>query len=172
MGAAQERTDDLSDAETANAQILASLAQLGTHQNLLEDFILDPERGTRLMNGLQALDPGQTNFRAEDVYAAAQGLCRMSEAVLAHLIDKYKGQDRIKNFMQNGKLLLLLRAGSCTDRKTLNRIVSTFYLDWPYAAHWRRDLYRIPVANVTVMGLIFNGLQKLRDLLDEQNGLA
>ena len=68
--------------------------------------------------------------------------------------------------------LLLLRSGPVTDRKSLNRIIGTFYLDWPYAAHWRRDLYRIPAANVTVTGLVFCGLQKLRDMLDEKNGLV
>lgn len=162
----------MSESETANAQILASLAQLGTPQNQFNDFVLDPIRGSRLMNGLLALDPGQTNFKAEDVYAAVQGLGRLTEALLAHLIEKHKGQDRIKNFIASGKLLLLLRAGPVTDRKSLNRIIATFYDDWPYAAHWRRDLYRIPAANMTVMGLVFCGLQKLRDLLDEQNGLA
>lgn len=162
----------MNESQAANAQIIASLAQLGTSQNLFEDFVLDPARGTRLMNGLQALDPGETNFRPEDVYAAVQGLCRLAEALLSHLIEKHKGQERIKNFMASGKLLLLLRGGPVTDRKSLNRIIATFYDDWPYAAHWRRDLYRIPAANLTVMGLVFCGLQKLRDLLDEQNGLA
>ncbi|HYG75317.1 MAG TPA: hypothetical protein VEK08_09975 [Planctomycetota bacterium] len=162
----------MKDASAVNASILAQLAMLGTEQNRFDDFLLDPQRGTKLMQALLELDPGQTGFRHEDVLAAAQGLCRLSEALLAHLIEKYKGQERIKNLMESGKLLLQLRSGPVIDRKSLNRIIGTFYLDWPYAAHWRRDLYRIPAGNITIMGLIYFGLQKLRDLLDEQTGLA
>ena len=157
---------------TANGQILAQLALLGTEDNRFADFLADPERGAKLVHGLDALDPGQTGFRSEDIFAAAQGLCRLAEGLLAHLIEKYKGQERIKNLLASGKLLLLLRSGAVNDHKSLNRILATFYDDWPYAAHWRRDLYRIPAGGVTVMALVFGGLQKLRDLLDEQSGLA
>jgi hypothetical protein len=155
-----------------NAVILANLALLGAGQNRLEDFIIDPSRGMKLINGLHALDASHANFRSEDLFAAVQGLSRLSESLLAHLIDKYQGQERIKNFMASGNLLLALRSGPVIDRKSLNRIIGTFYLDWPYAAHWRRDLYRIPVANLTMMDLVFGGLQKLRDMLDEQSGLS
>jgi len=154
-----------------NADILAQLALLGTPENELKDFLTDEQRGLKLLAGLQALDPGQTGFRSEDVYAAAQGLARLTESLLRHLIEKYNGHQRIKNLDASGKLLLALSPGGVIDRKTLNRILGTFYLDWPYAAHWRRDLYRIPVAALTVMALVFGGLQKLRDLLDEQTGL-
>jgi len=145
---------------------------LGTDDNRFGDYLLDSARGTKLMQGLLVLDPGQTGFKHEDIFAAAQGLCRMAESLLAHLIEQNKGQERIKNVMASGKLLLLLKSGAVVDRKGLNKILGTFYLDWPYAAHWRRDLYRIPAANLTVMALVFGGLQKLRDLLDEQTGLA
>jgi len=96
----------------------------------------------------------------------------LTEALLDHLIAKYKGNDRVKNVIPSGNLLLQLRAGPALDRKSLNRAIGTFYLDWPYAAHWRRDLYRIPEGGLTVFGLVYGGLQKLRDLLDEQTGLA
>lgn len=161
----------MGDAAT-NAQILAQLAVLGSEQNRLDDFLADPERGAKLIAGLNALDLEQTGFRSEDVYAAAQGLCRLTEALLSHQIDKHRGQERIKNLLASGKLLNLLRSGPVTDRKSLNLIIGTFYDDWPYAAHWRRDLYRIPAGGLTVMHLVFGGLQKLRDLMDEQNGLA
>ena len=158
--------------QTTNAQILAQLALLGTEQNRLDDFLLSPERGVKLAQGLQAFDPATTGFSSEDVYAAAQGLSRMAEALLAHLIEKHKGNERIKNLMASGKLLLQLRSGPLIDRKSMNRIIGTFYLDWPYAAHWRRDIYRTPEGGMTVMALIFSGLQALRDLLDEQDGLV
>ena len=154
-----------------NAQILAQLTALGSPGNTFEDFLLAPERGLRLMGGLQAFDAGQTGFRTQDVYAAAQGLCRIAEPLLNHLLEKFQNE-RIKNREPAKKVLALLRAGALVDRKSLNRVIATFYDDWPYAAHWRRDLYRIPQGGVTVMGLVFGGLQKLRDLLDEQTGLA
>jgi len=155
-----------------NAQILAQLTALGTPGNTFEDFLANSERGLRLLAGLQAFDPGQTGFRTQDVYAAAQGLCRIAEPLLNHLLEKFQSNERIKNREPASKLLALLRAGALVDRKSLNRVIATFYDDWPYAAHWRRDLYRIPQGGVTVMSLVFGGLQKLRDLLDEQTGLA
>jgi hypothetical protein len=155
-----------------NAKILSNLAALGSPGNKFEDFLSQPDRGLRLLAGLQAFDPGQTGFRNEDVYAAAQGLCRIAEPLLAHLLEKYQSNERIKNQEPGKKLLALLRSGPLVDRKSLNRVIATFYDDWPYAAHWRRDLYRIPQGGLTIMGLIFGGLQKLRDLLDEQTGLA
>ena len=155
-----------------NAIILPQLAILGTPQNRIDDFLADPSRGLKLLNGLQTFDPGQTGYRNEDVYAAVQGLCRLAEGLLSHLIEKYGSNERVKNRAAAQALLDLLKAGPVNDRKTLNRIIGTFYDDWPYAAHWRRDLYRIPQGGVTVMALIFGGLQKLRDLLDEQSGLA
>jgi len=158
--------------QQANAEILAQLALLGSEQNRLDDFLREPERGLKLMQSLQAFDPGTTGFAAEDVYKAAHGLSRLTEALLDHLIAKYSGQPRIKNLIASGNLLLQLRAGPALDRKALNRAIGTFYLDWPYAAHWRRDLYRIPAGGLTVFGLVFGGLQKLRDLLDEQTGLV
>jgi hypothetical protein len=158
--------------QKTNAQILAQLALLGAPENRLEDFILNPERGPKLINGLNALDPSVTGFKNEDIYSAAQGLCRLTEALLSHLIEKYKDQDRVKNLMASGKLLLQFKSGPIIDHKSLNRVISTFYLDWPYAAHWRRDLYRIPEAGLTVTALVFGGLQKLRDLIDEQAGLG
>lgn len=155
-----------------NAQILARLATLGTPGNTFEDLLSEPERGLRLLGGLQSFDPGHTGFRNQDIYAAAQGICRIAEPLLSHLLDKFQSNERIKNREPGKKLLALLRTGPLVDRKALNRVIATFYDDWPYAAHWRRDLYRIPQGGVTVMGLIFGGLQKLRDLLDEQTGLA
>ena len=156
---------------TTNADILAQLAILGTGENHFNDFLAHPERGAKLLNALQTFDPGCTGFQNADLYAAAQGLCRLCEGLLAHLIDRYKGQARIKNLTASGKLLALMRSGAAIDRKTLNRILGTFYIDWPYAAHWRRDLYRIPAGGLTVMGLIYGGLQKLRDMRDEQAGM-
>ena len=155
-----------------NAEILAQLALLNTPGNRLDDFLLDPSRGLKLMQALQAFDPGTTGFKSEDIYAAAHGLSRLTEALLDHLIAKFKSNERIKNFISSGNLLLTLRAGPAMDRKALNRVIGTFYLDWPYAAHWRRDLYRIPEGGLTVFGLVFGGMQKLRDLLDEQTGLV
>jgi hypothetical protein len=155
-----------------NAAILSNLAALGSPSNQFEDFLTAPDRGLRLLAGLQAFDPGQTGFRSQDVYAAVQGICRIAEPLLAHLLEKYQSNERIKNHEPGKKLLALLRAGAVVDRKSLNRVIATFYDDWPYAAHWRRDLYRIPQGGLTVMGLVFGGLQKLRDLLDEQTGLA
>ncbi|MEI6234018.1 MAG: hypothetical protein WCT04_13260 [Planctomycetota bacterium] len=160
------------EAMRTNADILAQLALLGTEQNRLEDFLLDPSRGVKLMQALVAFDPGATGFKTDHVYAAAHGISRLTEALLDHLIAKYKGNDRVKNVIPSGNLLLQLRAGPALDRKSLNRAIGTFYLDWPYAAHWRRDLYRIPEGGLTVFGLVYGGLQKLRDLLDEQTGLA
>jgi hypothetical protein len=158
--------------QQVNAQILVQLATLGSEQNRFPDFLGDPQRGLKLIQALQAFDPSATGFKTESIFAAATGLTGLSEALLEHLIGKYKGNDRIKNFIASGNLLLTLRAGPALDRKALNRIIGTFYLDWPYAAHWRRDLYRIPEGGLTVFGLIYCGLQKLRDLLDEQTGLA
>ena len=155
-----------------NAHILAALAQLGTPQNTFEDYLGDPNRSWKLLQGLHQFEPGETGFKNEFVFAAAEGLRRLSEALLAHLIEKYKDQPRIKNYGPSGKLLLTLRSGAINDRKSLNRVIATFYDDWPYAAHWRRDLYRIPAGGLTVMALIFGGMQKLRDLMDEQAGLA
>jgi hypothetical protein len=162
----------MSDAQRTNAEILVNLALLGTEQNRLEDFLREPERGVKLMQALQAFDPGVTGFNAEHIHRAAQGLSRLTEALLDHLIAKYKNSDRVKNLIASGNLLLQLRAGPPLDRKALNRAIGTFYLDWPYAAHWRRDLYRIPEGGLTVFGLVFGGLQKIRDLLDEQTGLV
>ena len=162
----------MSDAQRTNAEILVNLALLGTEQNRLEDFLREPERGVKLIQALQAFDPSALGFNAEHVYKAAHGLSRLTEALLDHLIAKYRGSDRVKNLIPSGNLLLQLRAGPPLERKTLNRAISTFYLDWPYAAHWRRDLYRIPEGGLTVFGLVFCGLQKLRDLLDEQTGLV
>ncbi len=162
----------MSDAQQSNADILAQLTLLGAEHNRLTDFLADPARGVKLMQALTAFDPGTTGFKAEDVYAAAHGLARLTEALLDHLIAKYRGNERVKNVIASGNLLLQLRAGPALDRKALNRAIGTFYLDWPYAAHWRRDLYRIPEGGLTVFGLVFGGLQKLRDLLDEQTGLA
>ena len=101
-----------------------------------------------------------------------QGLCRLTEGMLTHLLEKYGGNERVKNRAPAQALLDLLKSGPVNDRKSLNRIIGTFYDDWPYAAHWRRDLYRIPQGGVTVVALVFGGLQKLRDLLDEQSNLA
>ena len=154
-----------------NAEILAQLTLLGTGENRFEDFLAQPERGAKLLVALQTFDPGCTGFQSADLYAAAQGLCRLCEALLAHLIERYKGQARIKNLTASGKLLSLMRSGAAIDRKTLNRMLGTFYVDWPYAAHWRRDLYRIPAGGLTVMGLVYSGLQKLRDMRDEQAGM-
>lgn len=162
----------MSAAQQTNAQILAQLALLGSTENRLDQFIAEPERGQKLITGLQLFDPGETGFKTEDVYAAIQGLCKLTDELLAHLMEKHKGQERVKNLMASGKLLLILRSGPVVDRKTLNRLLGTFYDDWPYAAHWRRDIYRIPVAGLTVTSLVFGGLQKLRDLLDEQTGLV
>ena len=162
----------MTTAQQTNAQIIAQLALLGATDNRLQHFSEEPERGVKLMQALILLNPGETGFKSEDVYAAVQGLCRLTEELLTHLLEKYKGHDRIKNLMPSGKLLLLLRGGPVVDRKSLNRLLGTFYDDWPYAAHWRRDIYRTPAAGLTVTGLVFGGLQKLRDLLDEQTGLA
>ena len=155
-----------------NAQILAQLAILGTPQNRFEDYLADPARGARLVHGLNAFDASDTSCRNEDTFLAVQGLCRLSEALLAHLLEKFGSNDRLKNRVAGEKLLALLRAGPVTDRKSLNRIIGTFYDEWPYAAHWRRDLYRIPQAGLTVMGLVYGGVQKLRDMMDEKTGLA
>jgi hypothetical protein len=171
MDPAQARKDDLTSVSD-NAEILAQLAILGTPQNRFDDFLLDPPRGLKLLNGLQAFDASQSGFRNQDIFAAVQGLCRISESLLAHVLEKYGNNERIKNRAATEKLLSLLRAGPVNDRKSLNRIIGTFYDDWPYAAHWRRDLYRIPQGGLTVMGLIYGGVQKLRDLMDEQSGLA
>ena len=160
------------DAQKSNADILAQLALLGTAQNRLDDLLQDPARGIKLMQALTALDPAAIGFEAASVYSAAHGLARLTEALLDHLIAKYNGSDRVKNLTASGNLLLQLRAGPALDRKSLNRALGTFYLDWPYAAHWRRDLYRIPEGGLTVFGLVYGGLQKLRDLMDEQTGLA
>ena len=43
MGPAQTGAHDLNEAQAANAQILGSLAQLGTAQNQFDDFVLDPQ---------------------------------------------------------------------------------------------------------------------------------
>jgi hypothetical protein len=156
----------------SNAHILPQLAILGTPQNQFEDFLADEERGLKLLNGLQAFDPGATGFRNQDIYAAVQGLARITEGLLTHLLEKYGSNERIKNRGPARDLLELLKSGPINDRKSLNRIIGTFYDDWPYAAHWRRDIYRIPQGGLTVMALIYGGIQKLRDLLDEQTGLA
>ena len=155
-----------------NAQILAHLSQLGTPQNQFADFLTDPSRGARLLNGLATLDPTDTAYSSADVFAAVQGLSRICDGLLAHLLEKHGGQERIRNRAPAEKLLALLRAGPVNDRKSLNRLIGTFYDDWPYAAHWRRDLYRIPQGGITAMALIFGGMQKLRDMMDEQSGLA
>ncbi len=155
-----------------NAFILPQLATLGTPQNRFDDFLADPARGNKLVNGLHIFDPGQTGYRNEDIYAAVQGVCRLTEGLLAHLLEKYGGNERVKNRVPAQALLDLLKSGPVNDRKTLNRLIGTFYDDWPYAAHWRRDLYRIPQGGVTVVALVFGGLQKLRDLLDEQSNLV
>ncbi len=162
----------MADARQTNADILAQLSVLGSEQNQLPDFLADPSRGVKLLQALTAFDSGTTGFKAEDVYAAANGLGRLTEALLGHLIVKYRTNERVKNLIQSGNLLLQLRSGPALDRKALNRAIGTFYLDWPYAAHWRRDVYRIPEGGLTVFGLVFGGMQKLRDLLDEQTGLA
>ena len=155
-----------------NGQILGQLKLLGTPENAFVDFLADPERGLKLLNGLQALDAAQPNFSSADMFAAAPGLCRMTDALLAHLLAKFGSHDRIRNVAPARKLLAQLRSGPVNDRKSLNRIIGMFYDDWPYAAHWRRDLYRIPQGGLTVAALVFGGLQKLRDMMDEQNGLA
>jgi hypothetical protein len=155
-----------------NAQILAQLAVLGTGENRFEDFLKDPSRAEKLHAGLARFDPSVLGFKNEDIFAAAEGLKRLTEGLLTYLIDKYKDQDRIKNFLQSGKLLLLLRSGPVIDRRSLNRIIGTFYDEWPYAAHWRRDLYRTPEGGLTVTLLIYGGMQRLRDLMDEQAGLV
>jgi hypothetical protein len=161
-----------SDRQATNAAILAQLALLGTEQNRLADFLIAPERGEKLVQGLVALDPAQTGFKPEDVYAAARGLALLTESLLDHLIARHRGNERIKNLSASGNLLLALRAGPPLDRKSLNRLIGTFYLDWPFAAHFSRDLYRLSAGGLTVFALVFGGLQKLRDLLDEQSGLA
>ena len=161
-----------SERQALNASILAQLAVLGTQDNRIDDFLVAPERGLKLIQGLVALDPGESAFKAEDVFAAAGGLTRLTEGLLDHLIARHRGSTRIKNLNAGGNLLLTLRAGAPLDRKALNRVIGTFYLDWPYAAHFNRDLYRVPAGGLTVFGLIFGGLQKLRDMLDEQSGLA
>src|SRR5437667_8711806 len=117
----------MTTAQTVNADILAQLALLGTEQNRFEDFLADPSRGLKLMQSLQAFDPGAIGFEAKDIHAAASGLARLADALLGHLITKYKGHERIKNFIASGKLLLALRAGPALDRKSLNRVISTFY---------------------------------------------
>src|SRR6185295_2272716 len=94
-----------------NAEILAQLALLGQEQNRLEDFLADPARGVKLLQALQAFDPGATGFKTEHIYAAAHGLSRLTEALLDHLIAKHKHSDRIKNLIASGNLLLALRAG-------------------------------------------------------------
>ena len=147
------------------------LAALGTAPNRFEDFLGSPDRGTKLMGALQALDPTPRGLRNEEIYAAAQGLSRLAESLLGHLLERYTNQERIKNLVPSRKLLLLLRAGPVLDRKSINRVIGTFYDDWPYAAHWRRDIYRVPAGGLTLFGLIYCGLQKLRDMLDEQTGL-
>ncbi len=157
--------------EQENARILAQLAALGAAPNGFGDFLADPERGAKLLHALQEFDPSKTGFRNEDLFAAAEGLRRLCESLLAHLIEKYRHQERIRNIGPGGRLLTQLRAGPAVDRRSLNRTIGTFYDDWPYAAHWRRDLYRLPAAGLTVFALIFGGMQKLRDLLDEQTGL-
>jgi hypothetical protein len=155
-----------------NAMILAQLAILGTEKNRFEDFLAEPERSLKLLAGLHQFDPSATGFKHEFVFNAAEGLRFITEALLAHLIEKYRDQPRVKNLGPGGNLLLTLRSGAINDRKTLNRIIAVFYDEWPYAAHWRRDLYRIPAGGLTVTALIFGGLQKLRDMMDEQAGLA
>ena len=162
---------EMESKQSVNAQVLAQLALLGSPDNRLEDFLREPERGLKLLQALQAFDPGTTGFKSDDIYAAAHGLSGLTEALLDHLIAKYKNHERLRNYISSGTLLLALRAGPAMDRKALNKVIGTFYLEWPYAAHWRRDLYRIPEGGLTVFGLVFGGLQKLRDLIDEQTGL-
>jgi hypothetical protein len=155
-----------------NAEILAHLAQLGAPQNQFADFLSDASRGPRLITGLNSLDPTDTAYASPVVFAAVQGLSRMCDGLLDHLLEKYGSHERIRNRAPAEKLLALLRAGPVNDRKSLNRIIGTFYDEWPYAAHWRRDLYRIPQGGLTVAALVFGGMQKLRDMMDEQSGLA
>ena len=143
-----------------NAQILAQLSQLGSPQNQFPDFLTDPSRGPRLIAGLNTLDPAQTGFPSPAVFAAVQGLCRICESLLAHVLEKYGANERVRNRAPAEKLLALLRSGPVNDRKSLNRVIATFYDDWPYAAHWRRDLYRIPQGGVTVMALVFGGMHE------------
>jgi len=56
------------EAMRTNADILAQLALLGTEQNRLEDFLLDPSRGVKLMQGRRVLKPIMfTRRRTESV---------------------------------------------------------------------------------------------------------